>query len=446
MADDNSGDLGARIRFMRIAPATGESLRAIWKIVEPALPAILDDFYRHVTSEPNLRTLLGDKIPRLKQAQIRHWQKLFTARFDSDYYEGVRAIGLVHHRIGLAPRWYIGGYSFVLERLSELAVRAHRFSPAKLQAMLAAMNKAVMLDMDIAISVYQDALLLEREQRGRKVDALLRSFEEQTAALVGTVAAAAAELRTTSETLSGTTNSTTQQATNVAAAVEQASVNVQTVASAAEQLHSSIAEIARQVAQSSAIAGKAVDDARRTDTIVKTLASGAQRIGDVVGLINSIAGQTNLLALNATIEAARAGDAGKGFAVVASEVKSLANQTAKATEDISKQISEIQSATGEAVQAIESIAGTIEELSTIASSIASAVEEQGNATQEITRNVQEAASGTQHVSANIAGVSEGARATGAAAGRVLDAAGNLSDQAERLRGDVRTFISDVKAA
>lgn len=221
---------------------------------------------------------------------------------------------------------------------------------------------------------------------------------------------------------------------------------MQTVASAAEELHSSIAEIARQVAQSSAIAGKAVDDARRTDTIVKTLASGAQRIGDVVGLINSIAGQTNLLALNATIEAARAGDAGKGFAVVASEVKSLANQTAKATEDISKQISEIQSATGEAVQAIESIAGTIEELSTIASSIASAVEEQGNATQEIARNVQEAASGTQHVSANIAGVSEGARETGAAAGRVLDAAGNLSSQAEQLRGDVRTFISDVKAA
>ncbi len=446
MTDVNGGDLTARTRFMRITPASGEVLREFWKIVEPALPAILDGFYQHVTSEPHLRSLIGDKIPHLKQAQTRHWQRLFAGRFDADYYEGVHAIGQMHHRIGLEPRWYIGGYTYVLERLSDLAVRAHRFSPARLQAVLAAMNAAIMLDMDIAISVYQEALLLEREQRGRKVDALLRGFEEQTAALVGKVAAAASDLRATAEKLSGTTSTTTQQVTNVAAAVEEASVNVQTVASAAEELHSSIAEIARQVAQSSTIAGKAVDDARRTDTIVKTLASGAQRIGDVVGLINSIAGQTNLLALNATIEAARAGDAGKGFAVVASEVKSLANQTAKATEDIGKQILDIQTATGEAVQAIESIAHTIEELSAIASSIASAVEEQGSATQEIARNVQEAASGTQHVSANIAGVSDGAKETGAAAGRVLTAASDLSGQAEQLRTDVRAFISDVKAA
>ena len=234
--------------------------------------------------------------------------------------------------------------------------------------------------------------------------------------------------------------------TNVASAVKDASLNVQTVASAAEELRSSIAEIARQVAQSSTIAGKAVDDARHTDTIVQNLASGAQRIGDVVGLINSMAGQTNLLALNATIEAARAGDAGKGFAVVASEVKSLANQTAKATEDISKQIQEIQTATGEAVQAIELIARTIEELSEIASSIALAVEEQGSATQEIARNVQEAASGTQNVSANIAGVGDGAKETGTAADRVLSAASDLSGQAEQLRSDIRRFISGVKAA
>jgi ABC-type transporter Mla subunit MlaD len=446
MAGISDGDLAARTRFMRITPATGEVLRSFWKVVGPALPGILEGFYQQVTLEPHLRSLVGDKIPHLKQAQTKHWQRLFAGKFDADYYQGVNAIGLMHHRIGLEPRWYIGGYAYVLERLSDLAVRTYRFSPSKLQAALAAMNAGIMLDMDIAISVYQQALLTEREQRGHKVDALLTSFEEQTAALVGTVAAAASELRITAETLSGTTEATTQQVTSVASAVEEASVNVQTVAAAAEELHSSIAEIARQVAQSSTMAAKAVDDARRTDTIVKTLASGAQKIGDVVGLINSIAGQTNLLALNATIEAARAGDAGKGFAVVASEVKSLANQTAKATEDISKQITEIQSATGEAVQAIESIARTIEELSAIAASIASAVEEQGSATQEIARNVQEAASGTQHVSANITGVSDGAKKTGAAAGRVLSAASNLSGHAEQLRGDVRVFISGVKAA
>ena len=192
--------------------------------------------------------------------------------------------------------------------------------------------------------------------------------------------------------------------------MEEASVNVQTVASAAEELSSSISEIARQVAQSSTIAGKAVEDAQADrHASSRRWRRGAQKIGDVVGLISSIAGQTNLLALNATIEAARAGDAGKGFAVVASEVKNLANQTAKATGDISAQIAEIQAATTEAVEAIGTIAQTIDELSRIAASIAASVEEQGAATQEIARNVHEAASGTQDVSIHISWASAGAR-------------------------------------
>jgi ABC-type transporter Mla subunit MlaD len=446
MAATDDSDLDVRRRFLGLDTDACQLLAAFWPTIEPRLPEIIEGFYRHLMAIPQLKQMVGEQIPRLKQAQASHWRRLFSGRFDAEYVKGVQTIGRVHHKIGLEPRWYIGGYAYVLNDLVALAVRAHRWSPQKLAALLAAVNAGVMLDMDIAISVYQEALIAEKVQRTQRLDTLLRGFEAKTAVLVGMVASAATELESTSRAMASTTGETVAQATNVAAAVEAASINVQTVASAAEELSASISEIARQVAQSSEIADRAVQDANRTDTIVKTLAEGAQKIGDVVGLISTIAGQTNLLALNATIEAARAGDAGKGFAVVASEVKSLANQTAKATDDISRQIAQIQLATKEAVTAIEAITQTIGEVSRIATAIAAAVEEQGAATQEIARNIHEAASGTHQVSVSIAGVSRGASETGAAATGVHDAAGELSKQAEGLSGDVQHFVTEVKAA
>jgi archaellum component FlaC len=446
MALPTDGNLATRLRFLRVTPSTATALRELWNLIEPKLPAILDDFYQHLMSEPNLKAMLADKIPALKRAQTAHWRRLFAGNFDAEYYAGVRTIGLTHHKIGLEPRWYVGGYAFVLERLQDIAISAYHWSPRNRRGAIAALNASVMLDMDIAISVYQETLLVERARRGRKVDELLLAFENKTVELVGVVASASGQLQATAQALSATTDAITQNISGVAAAVEQASANVQTVAAAAEELSGSISEISRQVTQSSSIAEMAVHDAHRTDEIVKTLASRAQKIGDVVGLITSIAGQTNLLALNATIEAARAGEAGKGFAVVASEVKSLANQTAKATDEIVKQIAEIQTSTGEAVQAIESIAKTIEEISQIASSIAAAVEEQGSATQEIARNVHEAASGTRHVSESIASVSDDAKESGLTAAQVSAAAGDLTNQAEKLRTDVQEFIAEIKAA
>ena len=285
-----------------------------------------------------------------------------------------------------------------------------------------------------------------REHRAERRDAIVRDFEGKVSALVGRLSSAATQLEATARSMSGTAGQTNEQAGTVAAAAQQMSANVQTVSASTEELGASINEISRQVAQSAEITAKAVRDAERTDEIVRALSEGSQKIGDVVSLINDIAGQTNLLALNATIEAARAGDAGKGFAVVASEVKNLAGQTAKATEEISQQIGQIQGSTREAVAAIQGIVGTIGEVSRIAGSIAAAVEEQGAATAEIARSVQQAASGTQDVTSNISGVSRAANETGAAAGQGLGAAGELSQQAEALSGEVTTFVAQVRAA
>jgi methyl-accepting chemotaxis protein len=271
-------------------------------------------------------------------------------------------------------------------------------------------------------------------------------FESAVGGIVKSVAAASTELESAAQTMTSTAEETSRQSAAVAAATEQASANVQTVASASEELSSSVKEIARQVEKSSQISDRAVTEADRTNRQVQALAESAKKIGDVVDLINNIAAQTNLLALNATIEAARAGEAGKGFAVVASEVKTLATQTAKATEEIAGQIASIQSATGESVASIDGIGATIREMSQIASAIAAAMEEQGAATQEISRNAQQAAQGTQEVSSNVTGVNRAATDTGSAAAQVLSSSGELSRNAETLRGELEKFLTTVRAA
>jgi methyl-accepting chemotaxis protein len=283
-------------------------------------------------------------------------------------------------------------------------------------------------------------------RRAQQLDALTRGFEDKVGTLVGTLSSAAGAMKAAAGSMTSTAERTHEQSLAVASAAQQASANVQSVASAAEQLSSSSAEIGRRVTQSAQIAGKAVDDAKHTDIVVQSLAAGAQKIGEVVSLIQAIAEQTNLLALNATIEAARAGAAGKGFAVVATEVKSLATQTAKATEEISSQIGKIQGSTKDAVSAIQGIGSVIGQVSEIAAAIAAAVEEQIAATQEITRNVQQAARGTRDVTQNISLVKEAVSLSGTAATQVLEAAGDLSKQTERLNAEVGEFLTGIKAA
>ncbi len=297
-----------------------------------------------------------------------------------------------------------------------------------------------------AMAAEREKRQIEEHQRVEHVAALATAFDRTTSAVIQTVAEAASDLRATAGAMAATAEETSRQASAAGDASRHAETNVETVASAAEELSSTIGEIGRQVGQSAAMAGKAVEEARRTDGAVRGLADAAHKIGDVVSLINDIASQTNLLALNATIEAARAGDAGKGFAVVASEVKSLANQTAKATEDIAEQVASMQEATSNTVGAIGAIGSTIDQVNGITAVIATAIEQQNTAAREIAGNVQEAAVRTGEVSANIGGVSKAAAETGAAANQLLKAATQLSEQSGALREEVTRFLVELKAA
>ncbi len=297
-----------------------------------------------------------------------------------------------------------------------------------------------------ALDAEQDRDRAAKVERTSRIEGRIQEFEETVHVALEGLLASANAMQQTAQDMTETAQRSSALAGTVAAAAEQTSVNVQTVSAGTEELSSSIAEISRQVTNSAEIANRAVAEATETDATMQGLAASASRISVVIDLIQNIASQTNLLALNATIEAARAGEAGRGFAVVASEVKTLASQTARATDDIRSQIAEMQAATGTAVGAIRNVSATIATINEVATTIAAAVEEQGVATREIARNIMHAAGGTSEVSSNIVGVSQSSQHAGTAAGAVLSASDALRREAETLRQEVDTFLAGIRAA
>jgi methyl-accepting chemotaxis protein len=324
-----------------------------------------------------------------------------------------------------------------LGRKDELGEMASAVEEFKLQAIAKAERDAAAHD-----AQNREAGAARRAELIRFAD----DFETTVGSIVSNVSASAGQLEQAAGTLTRTAETTESLSSQVAGSSEEASANIESVASATQQLSVSVAEIGRQVQESNRIAEAAVVQAQETDGRIGKLSRAAQQIGDVVELITAIAEQTNLLALNATIEAARAGDAGRGFAVVAAEVKSLANQTAKATDEISSHISGMQDATQESVAAIKQIGSTIGQISTIAAAIATAVDEQGAATKEIARNVQSVAEGTREAATNIVQVNRGATETGEASEDVLSSAKALSSESTRLRAELDRFMANIRAA
>jgi methyl-accepting chemotaxis protein len=359
-----------------------------------------------------------------------------------------------------------GGIAWLISRsisgpLNQLGKRMQELAEGRLDGEIPGIGRGDEVGaMAATVQIFKDNALRMREleqaetasqqrasaERRAAMDNLASDFERSVNGIVHSVASAAGGMQSTAQSMTATASDASARASTVSTASQGASNNVSTVAAAAEELSGSVAEISRQVARSSEIAGKAVSDAERTNATVQVLSTGAEKIGEVVKLIHSIAAQTNLLALNATIEAARAGESGKGFAVVASEVKALANQTAKATEEISAQVAAMQTSTSDAVAAINGITQTIAQMSEITGSISTSISQQGDATREIARNIQSVAAGSNEISAHIGGVTKAAEATGAAASEVLTNARELDNQSDMLRQAVEGFLAKVRAA
>jgi methyl-accepting chemotaxis protein len=456
-------EIETRLRYAAIDVSTSRRLRGFWRIARLGLPGILTDFYRHVESEPHLARLTAGHVNRLKGAQSEHWGRLFSGKFDRDYVVGVYHVGLAHQRIGLEPRWYIAGYQFVLNRLIRLAVFTWFWNPYVLWRTLQALNKAVLLDMDLAIFAYQNALEVDKS---RQAEAIIASVGVGLNALAGgdLTHRVTTELTGPLETLKHDFNAAVPKLEHVLAAVvqsidtistggreiEQASddlsqrtenqaASLEQTAAALEQITATVKATAANAGKASAIVSKTKNAAQASGQIVEsTIAAMGQiehssrQITDIIGVIDEIAFQTNLLALNAGVEAARAGDAGRGFAVVASEVRALAQRSSQAAKEIKTLISASSEHVdagvkyvGQSGDALHQIVEQIVEINELITEIAQAASQQSTGIEEVNVAVNQMDQVTQQNAAMVE--------------QSTAAAHHLSHEAQNLAGLVANF-------
>lgn len=438
-------DANARLEFLGIDQSCLEKLAEAGRYIPAEIDDILSGFYEKMMRSPEVAELFkGNSVNHAKSAQRQHWlQSVFAGRFDQECMQRVTRIGRAHERVGLEPRWYMGGYCYVLNRLVDILASKNRFSASRMAELIKAVNKAVFLDMELAISVYIDT---SKQTARTTVATHAERFEGEVKGMVDLVASAATELRAVAEGMASVADQTAKRSCVVAQNADLTSNNVQTVAAATSELASSIDEIARQANAVRQSTSEAVEDAASVCSVVEVLTAAVHEIAEAARQVTDIASRTRLLALNATIESARAGEHGKGFAVVAGEVKSLADQAARVTENILTRIAGVEDATASASVAAARITTAIDRLHGVATAIAAAVDEQGAATAEIARSVSRAAEGTKGVTEVIGEVAGAAYQTEASAGHVLDSSRSLSVNAEELSRKVCIFLDDVRAA
>jgi methyl-accepting chemotaxis protein len=441
--------INSRVKFDRIDPEAIALLKKNSKFLLQEMDRVLDKFYLELGADPETAKFFpNESVKRhAKEVQVRHWKIILAGAFDQEYERSVRKIGETHHRLGLELRWYIGGYNFLISNLCEaigLRMPSHwtdRKSVVQRVQLQGAFVRAAILDMEIAISVY---LEVERQERTKALEKVATELDSSVAVIVKSVSATASELQMAADLMNAVSDEVVAQAAAVAEASTLTSSNVSAVSAATTELTYSITEISQQAQNSHKIAESSSQMARMSEAQIEQLSHAADEIGGIVGMINAIAGQTNMLALNATIEAARAGDAGRGFAVVAQEVKVLAEQTGKATAEISTKIMAIQVATKNVAANIAQIAHTTGETSTAATGIAAAVEEQGAATKEIARNVTEASHSVDSVAKSVQAVSAAAGSSSAVAVQVLTSSKMLTREANDLKVTMDQFVRSIR--
>jgi methyl-accepting chemotaxis protein len=440
-----------RLDSMAIDDRTRTAVRDALPLITAHIDSAIDAAYRQIMRFPEAAKVYQTvSMKDVHAAQRKHLlEDLFTVTFTQQQVESIVELFQRRQKMGLGLRWYFVFYSTLLRTLLAKIGPAYRKKPEQLLEVTNALTSVLQFDLELAAASYMQA---SEDHAATFIKGSTDELQTKVGRLTQSVSAATAQLRSTAQGMATVADQTAGQASSASTASQVAEDNIQAAAAATDQLTASINEISRQVGQSAQIATSAVSEAKRTDSMVQGLAETVGKIGAVVKLINDIASQTNLLALNATIEAARAGDAGKGFAVVAGEVKNLANQTARATDEISSQIAAVQSATKDAVNAIQGIGGTIVRISEIASAIASAVEEQGAATQEISRSVRQAADSGTTVHANIRAVSTTAETTKKNARDLLSGVdslatglGSLQHELDGLSTQVSRFLDQVRS-
>lgn len=449
--ETNNIHLRERLDFLGVTEDVLTSLRANRGAVDKALPHALDTFYKIISTWPSLRSMFSGQghMDKAKDLQIRHWSNIVRGDFGPQYEKSILTIGHTHSRIGLEPRWYIGGYAHLTSMLIAAVVNDTLSGPltsgakkADLSARLEALIKAVFLDMDLAISTYLSA---DKSRYEQMLDKMTDSFDKNVTSFLTDVSKSSVTLSKTSSELTTLAELSLSQSEELSSASEVSASSSNIVAATMEELSASVQEINTQISRSSQISAGAASKSDDATKAITALQESAAKIEDIIHLIRDVAEQTNLLALNATIEAARAGEAGKGFAVVASEVKGLANQTSSATAEISSHVQNVLQAIQATVTVISEIGGTIGELNEVSASISAAMEEQTAAIGEVVRSMQSTADSARKTQEITHHVADTARSTENVAGVVNSAALDLHGMNDRLRGELETFLSSLKA-